>query len=205
MIRKARKKCSSNTTVPRGCQPTFKKLDLRDSHYDVSLEPIHKFAGAYCNFGGLNNLSPERIGHLANELSELIYPGGKCNFKRAFRRLKRSQNSGTAARVAPNTKKQTVYFYSPGFMEKTFTDTSQFRVMRKRAIGLTLPPSLWSRSSSKKMHPSLLSFLSRVKDKRDIEVESYRTCGRSSMREGIKQIRQITRCETLKSEMRAAV
>jgi len=182
MIRKARKKCSSNTTVPRDCQPTFKKLDLRDSHYDVSLEPIHKFAGAYCNFGGLNNLSPADIGHLAHELSELIYPGGKvvlvvmgrfclfetlyylwkCNFKRAFRRLKRSQNAGTAARVAPNTKKQTVYFYSPGFMEKTFTDTSQFRVMRKRAIGLTLPPSLWSRSSSKKMHPSLLSFLSWV-------------------------------------------
>ena len=82
------------------------------------------YLDTYCNFGGLNNLSPADIGHLAHELSELIYPGGKvvlvvmgrfclfetlyylwkCNFKRAFRRLKRSQNTGTAARVAPNTK-----------------------------------------------------------------------------------------------------
>eukprot|EP00986_Skeletonema_menzelii_P019951 scaffold29727_cov131-Skeletonema_menzelii.AAC.2 len=180
MLRKARQKCYLNATVPRECQPTFKKLDLRDSHYDVSLEPIHKFAGAYCNFGGLNNLSPEDIGHLAHELSELIHPGGKVvlvvmgrfclfetlyylltsNFKRAFRRLKRARNAESVARVAPNTKKQTIYFYSPYFIEKTFADTSQFQVIRKRAIGLTLPPSLWSRSSSKNMHPSLLSFLS---------------------------------------------
>ena len=182
MLRKARKKCSSNTSIPRDCQPTFKKLDLRDSHYDISLKPAHKFAGAYCNFGGLNNLSPEDIGHLAHELSELIHPGGKvvlvvmgrfclletlyyllkCNIKRAFRRLNRAQNAEIAARVAPNTKKQTIYFYSPDFMESVFTATSQFHVIRKRAIGLTLPPSLWSRSSSKKMHPSLLTFLSWV-------------------------------------------
>jgi len=182
MLRKARQKCSSNASVPKDCQPMFKELDLRDSHYDVSLEPIHKFAGAYCNFGGLNNLSPEDIGHLAHELSELVHPGGKvvlvvmgqfclvetlyylwnCNFKRAFRRLQRTQKTGTAARVAPNTKKQTIYFHSPGFMETTFANTRKFRAIRKRAIGLTLPPSLWSRSSSKKMHPSLLSFLSWV-------------------------------------------
>lgn len=182
MLRKARQKCSSNASVPHDCQPMFKKLDLRDSHYDISLDPMHKFAGAYCNFGGLNNLPPEGIGHLAHELSELIHPGGKvvlvvmsdcclfetlyyllnCNFKRAFRRLQTAQKAGTAARVAPNTKKQTIYFYSPGFMERTFTKTRTFRVIRKRAIGLTLPPSLWSRSSSKKMNHSLLSFLSWV-------------------------------------------
>lgn len=182
MLRKARQKCSSNATVPRACQPTFKKLDLRDSHYDVSLGPIHKFAGAYCNFGALNNLSPEDIGHLSHELSELVHPGGKVmlvvmgrfclfetlyylskgNFKRAFRRLKRARNAESVARVAPNTKKQTIYFYSPDFIEKTFTDTSQFQVIRKRAIGLTLPPSLWSRTSSQNIHPSLLSFLSWV-------------------------------------------
>ena len=182
MLRKARQKCSSNATVPRECQPTFRKLDLRDSHYDVSLEPIHKFAGAYCNFGGLNNLSPEDIGHLAHELAELIHPGGKvvlvvmgqfclfetlyyllkCNFIRAFRRLKRARNAESVARVAPNTKKQSIYFYSPDFIEMTFADTSQFQVIRTRAIGLTLPPSLWSGSSSRNMHPSLLSFLSWV-------------------------------------------
>ena len=182
MLRKARQKCSAsnNTIIPQGCHPTFKELDLRDSQY--SLEPIYKFSGAYCNFGGLNNLSPENIGHLAHELSELIHPGGKVvlvvmgqfclvetmyyllgfNFKRAFRRLKSTQKAGIAARVAPNTKTQTVYFYSPGFIEKTFTNTRKFRVVRKRAIGLTLPPSLWSRSTSKKMHPSLLAFLSWV-------------------------------------------
>jgi SAM-dependent methyltransferase len=181
MLRKARQKCCSNPCVPHDYQPTFKELDLRDSHYNISLDPIHKFSGAYCNFGGLNNLSPEEISHLAYELLELVHPGGKvvlvvmgrfclvetlyylwkCNLKRAFRRLRSTQKSGgVSARVAPNTKKQTIYFYSLSFLDRTFHNTRGFRTVKKRAIGLTLPPSLWSRSSSKRIHPCLLLLLS---------------------------------------------
>lgn len=182
MLRKARKKCSSTPSIPQDCLPTFKELNLRDSHYDIALEPTHKFAGAYCNFGGLNNLSPEDIKHLAHELSELIHPGGKVvlvvmgkfclsetlyyllkgNFKRAIRRLRSTQKGGVSARVAPTTKRQQVYFYSISFLEETFNSTNAFVTIKKKAIGLTLPPSLWSRSSSKRMHPSLLNFLSWV-------------------------------------------
>lgn len=182
MLRKARKKCSSTPSIPQDCVPTFKELNLRDSHYDIALEPTHKFAGAYCNFGGLNNVSPEDIKHLAHELSELVHPGGKVvlvvmgrfclfetlyyllrgNMKRAFRRLRSTQKGGVSARVAPKTKKQKIYFYSISFMEETFNSTNAFVTIKKKAIGLTLPPSLWSRSSSKRMHPSLLTFLSWV-------------------------------------------
>jgi len=182
MLRKARQKCSSTPSIPQDCLPTFKELNLRDSHYDIALEPTHKFAGAYCNFGGLNNVSPEDIQHLAHELSELVHPGGKVvlvvmgrfclfetlyyllkgNFKRVLRRLRSTQKGGVSARVAPKTNKQQVYFYSISFLEETFNSTNAFVTIKKKAIGLTLPPSLWSRSSSKRINPSLLEFLSLV-------------------------------------------
>lgn len=218
MLRKARQKCSSTPSIPQDCLPTFKELNLRDSHYDIALEPTQKFAGAYCNFGGLNNVSPEDIKHLAAELSELVYPGGKVvlvvmgrfclfetlyyllkgHFKRALRRLRGTQKGGVTARVAPKTNKQQVYFYSMSFLEETFNSTNAFVTIKKKAIGLTLPPSLWSRSSSKRMHPSLLTLLSWV-DSLLSEHWLFRNLGDHFLIE-FERVNDLPRCARMKRQ-----
>ena len=90
-------------------------------------------------------------------LLETIYWLLRGNFRKAFRRMRSSEVQGITATVAK--KKHTVYFHSMATVEAAFSSTLAFRRVQRRAIGLLLPPSLWSKSASRKVPPAILSVL----------------------------------------------
>lgn len=178
MIDVARSKCRSCSAIAKEDQPVFKRLDVKS--FDTSsldMGPTdHKFAGAYSNFGGLNNISPVEIEHCAQTLAQVLSPGAKVvlvvmgrfclmetlywllvkrNIGKAFRRIKSSPTQGITVTVAKN--KHTVYFHSMATVEAAFFNTRAFRRVKRRAIGLLVPPSLWSRSASRRIPLVLLS------------------------------------------------
>lgn len=81
----------------------FQKLDLNEPLYIQN-----KYDVIFSNFGGFNCISPSRLQELNNELAQILNPGGqmfivfmhkwclieffyflvKCNFSKAFRRIK---------------------------------------------------------------------------------------------------------------------
>jgi len=177
MIDRARSKCRSCSAIAKEDQPTFKRLDVRSfGASSLGMGPNgHKFAGAFSNFGGLNNIGPEEIEHCAQVLAKVLSPGAKVvlvvmgrfcftemmywlmrgNFSKAFRRMRSSATHGIAVTVAK--KKHTVYFHSMATVEAAFSRTLAFRTIKRRAIGLWVPPSLWSKSASRKLPPAALS------------------------------------------------
>ena len=175
MIDRARSKCRSCSAIAKEDQPNFERLDMKT--FDASSLGHRKFSGAFSNFGGLNNVGPDEIQHCAKSLAKILSPGakvilvimGRCclletiywllrgNFRKAFRRMRSSKVQGITATVAK--KKHTVYFHSMATVEAAFSSTLAFRRVQRRAIGLLLPPSLWSKSASRKVPPAMLSLL----------------------------------------------
>ncbi len=175
MIDRARSKCRSCSAIAKEDQPIFQRLDMKT--FDASSLGRRKFSGAFSNFGGLNNVGPDEIQHCAKALAMMLSPGAKVvvvvmgrfcayetiywllrgNFRKAFRRMRSSEVQGITATVAK--KKHTVYFHSMSTVEAAFSNTLAFRRVQRRAIGLLLPPSLWSKSASRKVPPAMLSVL----------------------------------------------
>ena len=180
MIDVARSKCRSCSAIAKEDQPIFRRLDVKKfdaSSLDMGPNGHRLFAGAFSNFGGLNNVSPEEIEHCAQTMFQVLMPGAKVvlvvmgrfclmetiywlvrgNFTKAFRRMRSSSTQGIAVTVAK--KKHTVYFHSMGTVEAAFYNTRKFRRVKRRAIGLLVPPSLWSRSASRRVPLKALSIL----------------------------------------------
>lgn len=178
MIDVARSKCRSCSGIAKEDQPIFRRLDVESfDPSSLDMGPTdRKFAGAFSNFGGLNNVGPEGIEHCARTLAKVLSPGAKvvlvvmgrfCLMEtlywllvrrsktKAFRRMKSSATQGITVTVAK--KNHTVYFHSVATVETAFSNTRSFRRVKRRAIGLLVPPSLWSRSASRRIPPSLLS------------------------------------------------
>lgn len=179
MIDVARSKCRSCSAIAKEDQPIFRRLDVKSfDPSSLDIGPIdRKFAGAFSNFGGLNNVSPGEIEHCAQTLAKVLSPNGakvvlvvmgrfcltetlywllvRRNFSKAFRRMMSSPTQGITVTVAK--KNHTVYFHSMATVEAAFSHTRTFRRVKRRAIGLLVPPSLWSRSASRRIPPALLS------------------------------------------------
>lgn len=148
---------------------TAKKTDMREI---ASAFPGQKFNLIFSDFGGLNCLSQEELKILASDLSKLLLPNGKlvfvimgrkCRWERFYFKRKgeiekasrRMKNEPVTAEINGNTFP--VWYYSPEEFAGFFA--SEFSVVRKKPIGLFLPPSYldsWFRK--KKRLLSLLNF-----------------------------------------------
>jgi SAM-dependent methyltransferase len=164
-------------------KPIFQKLDIQNLEKESSMMfQQHHIIGVFSNFGGMNNVSPDCVRCTAKLLGELLPPGArvilvimgrfclvetlyylfvKFNFQRAFRRMRTSPRQGIAVRIGSDENHK-VYFHSMEFVQEAFLATSMFRLTERRAIGLTLPPSLWSNSASRKVPRWLLSILDAI-------------------------------------------
>ena len=177
MLEVARAKLESSPRIEEEWKPSFQQLDIEALHKSYLLQQ-HNISGVFSNFGGMNNVDPECVRHMAHVLAKILPPGAKvvlvvmgrfCLFEtlyyllrfkmeRAFRRLRSSRSRGISLRVCKD-KRCRIYFHSLQDMQDAFLSTSAFCLVDRRAIGLAIPPSLWSNSASRKVPEWLLSFL----------------------------------------------
>lgn len=164
--------------------PIFQRLDLEHwEEDDNNLVLDHQsLTGVFSNFGGLNNVNPQCVVRMANKLAHQLPPDAKVvlvvmgrfcltetlyyllvrgNVGRAFRRLRSNPTQGFCANVGHGNR-HAVYFHSMRFVEEAFCANSRFRTVRRQAIGLTVPPSLWSKSASRKVPSRVLSLLDTI-------------------------------------------
>ncbi len=119
------------------------KVEILDLNKPLPLE--HKYDLIFSNFGGLNCISPSRIKHLNDELSQILNPGGqmflvfmhrwslveflyfllKLKFKKAFRRL----------RGRADFNEIPIYYYSKKETAQLFRS---FKLVNTNHIGVLL-------------------------------------------------------------------
>lgn len=170
MLSVAKEKCKALTAqCGEGRMPEFRRLDLRDSTSFRSIGERASFAGAFSNFGGLNNVHARHFVSIANNLAHLLRPGARailvvmprsiclwellyyasrCDTRRAFRRY---VSSADGIAVSVGSQKHNVYFHTSREIEHAFCSNGAFRLRRCCAIGLFLPPSMWSKRVSRWM------------------------------------------------------
>lgn len=172
---------SSSLICNEEWRPIFQKLDIHNLEEESFVlfqqqELQHRrIIGVFSNFGGMNNVSPDCVRHTAKILAKLLPPGAKVilvimgrfclveslyclfvkfNWQRAFRRMRSSPTQGVAVRIrgrGDHKNHHKVFFHSLTFVQEAFLATSAFCLTGRRAIGVTLPPSLWSHSASRKI------------------------------------------------------
>lgn len=145
----------------------FRTLDLTKPALTLTLADSRRFDGAFSNFGGLNCV--EDLGPLSRALGAWLRPGARvvlvamgplCLWealqalargapRQAVRRLRKTP----IARVGERTIH--VIYRWPHEIARALG--SDFTVSRVEALGLFLPPSLWSRSMEGR--PRLMSTL----------------------------------------------
>jgi SAM-dependent methyltransferase len=130
-----------------------------------------KFDLIFSNFGGLNCLSPDSINKLSKSCTELLNENGKLifvvmgrfclmetiyfllkgKFKSAFRR---SSKKPVQAKLGGDAMID-IWYYKPSELRKNFS--GDFKYIRKRPVGLFVPPSYMERIM--KNNKWLFSFL----------------------------------------------
>jgi len=159
----------------RAAQNGFKELIhtrvLRAEELSA-LSSIHRFDGAFSNFGALNCVADLRT--VAQGLGERLNPGatallcwmgpcclweiawylGQGNKKKAFRRFNRK---GAIANLGDNAFVE-VHYHSVWSLVRAFGP--EFRLISVRGVGVAVPPSYMETQAQR--HPHLLALCERV-------------------------------------------
>lgn len=154
-----------------GALVTARQLDFKEIHQLKG----NKFDLVFSNFGGLNCIDQNALGHLLREVAALLNPGGRfiavimpkfclteivyfiLRFKigKAFRRLRSNNVALLQDATVP------VWYYSPRSLRQLASP--YFVKSRLQPVGLLIPPSYLNNAFKKR--GSVLNFLASVENR----------------------------------------